>query len=166
MECVRCFCSNEPHRRFCYQCGHALVTGCHRCGFFNRVIDRFCGGCGNSLLEQSDHSSLPRNNQEQASTLPIPTKPIFPSPPVPFSVSGNTSSKATCLSPANFSPTEEPDCKKSAVAVATPKATGKNTNDIEISEHDLQELLTPSSQTTPTLPSKVSQEDIDKLFGG
>ena len=49
MECARCGTLNDPGRKFCRQCGEALVVLCAVCGAANEPGDRFCGACGSPL---------------------------------------------------------------------------------------------------------------------
>jgi hypothetical protein len=46
MECPKCKTENEEMRRFCRQCGAALVSICNRCENVNDFEDKFCGNCG------------------------------------------------------------------------------------------------------------------------
>jgi hypothetical protein len=56
MQCSRCQAENRQGRRFCAECGAALVARCPSCGFVNELTEKFCGGCGaplGSALEAS-----------------------------------------------------------------------------------------------------------------
>jgi len=46
MRCVPCGYENEPDRRFCAECGTALVVRCAACG---APAAKFCGACGARL---------------------------------------------------------------------------------------------------------------------
>ena len=46
MRCEGCGTENRADRRFCRQCGTALVFACPECGAANEPGDRFCGACG------------------------------------------------------------------------------------------------------------------------
>lgn len=138
MECVRCHSPNEQHRRFCGQCGAPLATICSRCGFVNRVVDRFCGGCGEGLSPDSQAAEWPSARAGQP-------------PPVPMPRQAPASPAAARRAPA---PT--------AAAAASP-APARNGE--ALSKQDLTELLKPPpAPTAPSLPQKVSQEDLDNLF--
>src|SRR6478672_5473365 len=47
--CPSCRTSNDPDRKFCVECGHALTSGCRVCGAANPAGAKFCGTCGNRL---------------------------------------------------------------------------------------------------------------------
>ncbi|MFN8622985.1 MAG: AAA family ATPase [Chloroflexota bacterium] len=47
--CAACGHENKPGRRFCAECGAALVTGCPSCGSPYDPGEKFCGVCGASL---------------------------------------------------------------------------------------------------------------------
>src|SRR5437588_7475315 len=49
MLCAACGSENRADRRFCRECGTALVIGCPSCGAENDPGDRFCGSCGAAL---------------------------------------------------------------------------------------------------------------------
>ena len=46
MTCRQCQATIHPGRRFCFNCGAALVVTCLACGHPNQSTDRFCAGCG------------------------------------------------------------------------------------------------------------------------
>jgi class 3 adenylate cyclase/predicted ATPase len=50
MQCPRCRSENRASRRFCGECGAALVATCAQCGFANEGAEKFCGGCGAPLV--------------------------------------------------------------------------------------------------------------------
>ncbi|MBT3791068.1 MAG: AAA family ATPase [Alphaproteobacteria bacterium] len=54
MHCSKCDAENKPGRKFCSECGAALVRVCQKCEFANEPDDRFCGGCGATLDEVPD----------------------------------------------------------------------------------------------------------------
>lgn len=145
MECHRCRSQNEAHRRFCGECGQALVTVCVRCGFLNRAVDRYCGGCGDALP-----AAAPTVAADLHRAAPVPE----PKP----------ASRPTAARHGQPAPAHPPPPLKPALAAAAPpvRATAESP---ELSEAELQELLTPPPPPAPTLPPKVSQGDIDKLFG-
>ena len=137
MECVRCFSPNDPHRRFCGQCGAPLVSLCQRCGFFNRVVDRFCGGCGDAL-------SSPHAERAPVHAVPPPAQRQPSSPPPP----------ARKSAPAAANP-----------ALATARESAPAPKSELLSKQELSELLKPApTPSAPPLPQKVSQDDLDKLF--
>ena len=139
MECTVCFSSNEPHRRFCCQCGQALQRACPRCGFFNRVLDRFCGGCGDAMPPAS------------VGARPEPQAVVVAGP------------RLVSVPPADGS---APVAWKAAATATTPPPAGSVAKKGVplISEADLEELVRPEEKAAPKLPTKVSQSDIDKLF--
>src|SRR5262249_62334235 len=49
MRCQSCNHTNHPGRRFCTECGSALVTVCGACGAKIEPGEKFCGGCGARL---------------------------------------------------------------------------------------------------------------------
>ncbi len=50
MTCRQCQATIHPGRRFCFNCGAALVATCLACGHANRPTDRFCAGCGQPVI--------------------------------------------------------------------------------------------------------------------
>ncbi len=53
MICAVCASENEPGRKFCGECGHALALGCPSCGALNAANVKFCGECGTPLAGQA-----------------------------------------------------------------------------------------------------------------
>ena len=49
MRCSNCDTDNREGRRFCAECGLALVVTCPACGSANEPGERFCGECGTAL---------------------------------------------------------------------------------------------------------------------
>src|SRR5437879_9131526 len=49
MLCSACGTENEPGRKFCSECGAALVQPCAACGAANSPGAKFCGECGAAL---------------------------------------------------------------------------------------------------------------------
>ncbi|HEY6710367.1 MAG TPA: zinc-ribbon domain-containing protein, partial [Actinomycetota bacterium] len=49
MRCLACDTGNEPTRKFCRECGAALLLRCPSCGTGNPPGDKFCGECGTAL---------------------------------------------------------------------------------------------------------------------
>jgi len=49
MQCPQCQADNRSQRRFCAQCGAALILECSSCKFVNEPGEKFCGGCGTPL---------------------------------------------------------------------------------------------------------------------
>ena len=47
--CPSCGYANRLDRRFCAECGAALVSSCAACGAANEPGEKFCGGCGARL---------------------------------------------------------------------------------------------------------------------
>jgi class 3 adenylate cyclase/predicted ATPase len=47
--CRSCGYANRLDRRFCAECGAALVSSCAACGAANEPGEKFCGGCGARL---------------------------------------------------------------------------------------------------------------------
>src|SRR5215471_16238203 len=77
MQCPRCHAENRPGRRFCGECGAALVFTCTACGFWNEGSEKFCGGCGLPLVAsrpppdtrfQSPESYIPKHLAEKILT--------------------------------------------------------------------------------------------------
>jgi class 3 adenylate cyclase/tetratricopeptide (TPR) repeat protein len=69
MLCHCCQAANRDGRRFCGECGAALVVVCAACGFSNDGGEKFCGGCGASL----------DGTRASSATQPAP-EPKFSSP--------------------------------------------------------------------------------------
>jgi hypothetical protein len=49
MCCPSCDHDNSSERRFCAECGAALVASCASHGAANEPGEEFCGGCGAAL---------------------------------------------------------------------------------------------------------------------
>ncbi len=49
MTCTSCGTENKAGRKFCANCGAALLAACPSCGAANDPGDRFCGNCGAAL---------------------------------------------------------------------------------------------------------------------
>ena len=49
MICTSCGTENKAGRKFCANCGAALLAACPSCGAANDPGDRFCGDCGAAL---------------------------------------------------------------------------------------------------------------------
>jgi len=56
VQCARCRAENREGRRFCGECGSALVATCSSCGFSNEGTEKFCGGCGRALTAAEPNS--------------------------------------------------------------------------------------------------------------
>ena len=57
MSCAGCRADNAAHRRYCGQCGAALLRTCGQCAFTNVATDAFCGGCGGTLAEPASRTA-------------------------------------------------------------------------------------------------------------
>ena len=66
MRCLACDTGNEPARKFCRECGAALLLRCPSCGTGNPSGDKFCGECGTALA---------------ATPAPTAAAPAAPAPP-------------------------------------------------------------------------------------
>jgi class 3 adenylate cyclase/tetratricopeptide (TPR) repeat protein len=53
MRCASCGTDNREGRKFCSNCGTALLVGCPVCGSQNEIDERFCGQCGARLDGQA-----------------------------------------------------------------------------------------------------------------
>ncbi|MEP6680599.1 MAG: adenylate/guanylate cyclase domain-containing protein [Chloroflexota bacterium] len=73
MICASCGTENEPGRKFCLECGHALALICASCGSPNVAGARFCGECGSPLAEAdaavSTAASTPTSERRLVSVL-------------------------------------------------------------------------------------------------
>src|SRR5215218_7051112 len=69
MRCAACGKDNRDARKFCAECGSALLPKCPACGFANEPRDRFCGGCGKPLSGQSAASSAADVDMRPATIL-------------------------------------------------------------------------------------------------
>ncbi|MBI4590502.1 MAG: AAA family ATPase [Candidatus Rokubacteria bacterium] len=67
MRCSRCNVENREGRRFCSECGAALVVACPACGFSNESGEKFCGGCG-ALLVPAQQGSEPKFDSPRSYT--------------------------------------------------------------------------------------------------
>jgi len=59
MRCPSCKYDNRTARRFCAECGAALVMSCAACGAANQAGEKFCGECG-AALGSTAPADLPR----------------------------------------------------------------------------------------------------------
>jgi class 3 adenylate cyclase/predicted ATPase len=53
MHCTNCAAEVPEHRKFCGQCGAAVVRRCPACGAANPTLNKFCGDCGTKLRVDS-----------------------------------------------------------------------------------------------------------------
>src|SRR3954452_7200436 len=53
MHCTNCAAEVPKQRKFCGQCGAALVRRCAACGAANPAPNKFCGDCGTKLREDA-----------------------------------------------------------------------------------------------------------------
>ena len=53
MHCTNCAAEVPEQRKFCGQCGAAVVRRCAACGAANPALNKFCGDCGFKLLVDS-----------------------------------------------------------------------------------------------------------------
>src|SRR5436305_5318061 len=53
MYCTNCAAEVAEQRKFCGQCGAAVVRRCLACGAANPALNKFCGDCGTKLREDS-----------------------------------------------------------------------------------------------------------------
>ena len=49
MHCTNCAAEVPEQRKFCGQCGAAVVRRCAICGAENPALNKFCGDCGTKL---------------------------------------------------------------------------------------------------------------------
>jgi Double zinc ribbon/Adenylate and Guanylate cyclase catalytic domain len=70
MRCSKCNSYNREGRKFCGECGAALVT-CPGCGASNQPGERFCGECGAALLTKNAAQS-PASSRSAADTAITP----------------------------------------------------------------------------------------------
>jgi hypothetical protein len=68
MICSSCGTENREGRKFCVQCGVALVRGCPACGTPYEPGERFCGECGTRL--ETEPAAVPTATY---ATAPTPT---------------------------------------------------------------------------------------------
>ncbi len=53
MQCTNCAAEVPKQRKFCGQCGAAVVRRCLACGAANPALSKFCGDCGTKLRVDS-----------------------------------------------------------------------------------------------------------------
>ena len=53
MHCTNCAAEVAERRKFCGQCGAAVVRRCAACGAANPALNKFCGDCGTKLRADS-----------------------------------------------------------------------------------------------------------------
>ena len=70
MRCQSCNHDNRAARRFCAECGTALVALCAACGAANEPGEKFCGGCGERLRPVAVAPGAPTPTSEAERTLP------------------------------------------------------------------------------------------------
>lgn len=70
MRCPSCAHDNRADRRFCAECGAALVVGCASCGAANQPGEKFCGSCGAPLPTETPALVSPSAALEPAPALP------------------------------------------------------------------------------------------------
>ena len=70
MRCPSCNHDNRAERRFCAECGVALVALCAGCGASNEPGEKFCGQCGASLIAAPPPSAAPPRPPELALATP------------------------------------------------------------------------------------------------
>ena len=58
MKCRQCGTENDDLRKFCSECGEALVFRCPKCNAENKPADKFCGECGAPLKSETSPPSL------------------------------------------------------------------------------------------------------------
>jgi class 3 adenylate cyclase/tetratricopeptide (TPR) repeat protein len=61
--CPNCGTENELNRKFCGECGTALVVVCSSCGGANAPGTKFCGECGTALAAVSPPGAAGRDTQ-------------------------------------------------------------------------------------------------------
>jgi class 3 adenylate cyclase/tetratricopeptide (TPR) repeat protein len=69
MRCEACGSENRDGRRYCAQCGAALVLACAACGAPNEPQDRFCGSCGVALETTAAAAPPPTTERRMVSVL-------------------------------------------------------------------------------------------------
>src|SRR5947208_6133079 len=57
MRCSACGTENEAGRKFCGECGRALVHTCPACNTPNPPTVKFCGECGTALAARTVESA-------------------------------------------------------------------------------------------------------------
>jgi class 3 adenylate cyclase/tetratricopeptide (TPR) repeat protein len=67
LTCSSCGTNNEPHRKFCRECGERLSSVCVACGAPNAADDKFCGECGAPLSTETSDSTgvLPQQQRPE-----------------------------------------------------------------------------------------------------
>src|SRR5207302_2274648 len=64
MRCSNCGIENPAGKRFCGDCGSALVNRCPKCGIDNPPGKRFCGDCGTALAGTDTPQSPASSSRE------------------------------------------------------------------------------------------------------
>ncbi|MBI5548954.1 MAG: zinc ribbon domain-containing protein [Deltaproteobacteria bacterium] len=146
MECIRCHHENAVHRRFCGRCGHLLSIACPRCGFGNQKADVYCGGCGDILGADQPPVRLAASQAAVKAQVSSPSRAAPGLKPLPR--------QRTAIPP------PQPPETINLAPTTTPTPDGSTTSPIA---DELDGLLVFSPRTI--LPSDVTQEDIDRLFG-
>src|SRR5262245_4409327 len=70
MRCPSCDHENRAERRFCAECGAALVATCAACGASNEPGEKFCGGCGARIGAPAPAAGMAPASGETEAALP------------------------------------------------------------------------------------------------
>lgn len=142
MSCASCSAQNGDQRRFCRACGATLGVACARCSFRNEPADRYCGGCGAAMLVARGTPSMPVPRAEETAAAVLGASRDGPRP-----------------SRRNQGDVSRPPPVRSTVAPSIGALAA-------LSADDLATLLAPRAlEGEPPLPVRLTQEDLDRLFG-
>lgn len=145
MTCLSCHAENASRRRYCHACGVAVGRPCGRCDFRNEITDRYCGGCGQQMLQPAVAATAR---------------------PVAIALAGGGQEHFPSQAPA---PTAiHSDHRPEPRATAAPSPAAKGGDQAQISSQQLAELLRKpvAAAAAAPLSTKVSQAELDELFGG
>src|SRR3989442_3332126 len=76
MHCTNCAAEVPEQRKFCRQCGAAVVRRCLACGAANPTLSKFCGDCGTKLHVDSP-AAVPAGPDSRPVQRRAPTGLVF-----------------------------------------------------------------------------------------
>jgi hypothetical protein len=174
MLCPSCAIDNDERRRYCGQCGHNLRPVCVHCAFTNDASDKFCGGCGGALQQAPGVAATPVLSAPALPAMPVAAAvaaappPAMRSLPTPVKLAPMPPPARPALATL---PVPAPAAVPAATLAATlteAKASSSANGQPLVSAADLDFLIESKPAAKPedsSLPARVTQSDLDSLFG-